>query len=167
MIRVRVAQADDLSEIDLLLHRTYPILLKKVYPPSLLVTAMPLISKAQPNLIQSGTYFVAERDGGIVGAGGWTHGRPGDSKVGKASLGYVRHVVADHKSPRQGIGRQIMARVLETARAAGVTQLECYSTLLAVAFYAKLGFDEIGPMTIPLAPGVDFPAVHMRQYLIG
>ena len=46
---------------------------------------------------------------------------------------------------------------------AGVTVLDCYLTLMAVPFYAACGFRELAPMTVPLCPGIDFPAVHMRR----
>jgi hypothetical protein len=50
----------DLPRIDALLSESYPALLKPDYPPSVLVTALPLIARANPSLLRSGTYFVAE-----------------------------------------------------------------------------------------------------------
>lgn len=162
---VRAANADDLAGIDELLRRSYPALLKDAYPPSLLVTAIPLISKAQPKLIASGTYFVVEDGDLIVGAGGWTRSAPGVMASGDASIGNVRHVVTDHRRVREGIGAKLMRHVIGTAKDAGIEQLECFSTLLAVKFYAAFGFEEIGPMSINLSPAIDFPAVHMRKML--
>ncbi len=37
------------------------------------------------------------------------------------------------------------------------------STLTAVPFYEAMGFTVIGPITVPLGPGIDFPAVSMRR----
>ena len=78
ILTVRSARASDLSEIDALLGRSYPVLLKGHYPPSVMVTAVPVISKAQPRLLASGTYFVVlDEDDRIVGAG--AHLPPGTS----------------------------------------------------------------------------------------
>jgi len=161
----RPATGADLAAIDALLGRSYPALLKGAYPPSLLVTAIPLISKAQPHLVASGTYFVVADGDEIVGAGGWTRAVPGTRGGASQGIGHIRHVVTDHRRVRQGIGRRLMAHTFETARAGGITTLECYSTLMAVPFYASVGFDMLGDMSIPLRPGIDFPAVHMRRAL--
>ena len=159
-LTVRAATLADLADIDALLGRSYPVLLKEAYPPSLLVTAIPLISKAQPRLIASGTYFVVEEAGVIVGAGGWTRAAPGTGRS-SGRVGHIRHVVTDHTRVRKGIGRRLMAHILDDARSAGAVRMECLSTLMAVPFYAACGFGERGPVSISLRPGIDFPAVLM------
>ena len=158
-LSIRAATPADLAGVDALLARSYPVLLKGAYPPSLLVTAIPLISKAQPRLLASRTYFVVTDGDKIV----WTSATPGTWAKGAAATGNIRHVVTDHERTRQGIGRLLMERVFATSQEAGVTRLECFSTLMALPFYAACGFREIGPMTVPLRPGIDFPAVHMRR----
>ena len=162
---VRPATPDDLAGVDALLGRSYPVLLKGAYPPSLLVTAIPLISKAQPRLLASGTYFVVEDGDEIVGAGGWTRAAPGFGGPGRTGVGNIRHVVTDHRRVRRGIGRKLMTRVLSSARDAGVHRMDCLSTLMAEPFYAACGFQTIGPVTLNLRPGIDFPAIHMRRLL--
>lgn len=165
MFTVRTATRADITEIDTLLARSYPRLLKPDYPPSVLVTAIPRISRAQPSLVVSGTYFVVLGGDRVVGAGGWTAARPagGGAEPGRAN---VRHVVTDDRLVRRGIGRVLMAHVFETARSAGMTWMHCLSTRTAVPFYAALGFAVIGETTISLGPGVDFPAVEMRRDLL-
>lgn len=162
-LTVRLSDKRDLTEVDALLARSYPILLKDHYPPSVLVTAVPHISKAQPRLLASGTYFVVENDAGdIVGAGGWTAVKPGTRQVGAPKTGHIRHVVTDHRQTRSGIGRALMDHVFVSARAAGMEELECLSTLMAVPFYASCGFVEEGPVSVNLRAGIDFPAILMR-----
>jgi GNAT superfamily N-acetyltransferase len=164
MITIRTATRADIAAIDALLARSYPRLLKADYPPSVLVTAIPRISRAQPGLVTSGTYYVAVDDARIVGAGGWTATAPAGGGIlpGRAN---VRHVVTDDRMVRRGIGRALMTHVFEAAAAAGMTWMHCLSTRTAVPFYAALGFDVIGDTTVPLGPGVDFPAVAMRRDL--
>ena len=157
--------AADFDAVDALLARSYPALLKADYAPSVLVTAIPLISKAQPKLVMSGTYFVVEDHARvIVGAGGWTRVAPPGVGEEAEGVAHIRHVVCDHRRLREGIGRRLMAHIFRTSEAAGIRQYECFSTLTAVPFYAACGFSVLGQMTVALRGGIDFPAVHMRRF---
>ncbi len=156
---VRASVKADLPAVDALLARSYPRLLKADYPPSVLVTALPIISRARPELIGCGTYYVVEEEGQILGAGGWTLDRM------RADKGHIRHVVSDDRALRRGVGRAILNLAIETARQSGVVELECASTLTAVPFYAAMGFEREADMDIPLAPGIHFPAVRMQKFL--
>ncbi|MEM7318224.1 MAG: GNAT family N-acetyltransferase [Pseudomonadota bacterium] len=158
-VNIRPARSDDLGAVDALLARAYPRLLKADYPPSVLVTALPIISRAQPELLGCGTYYVAEEGLVILGAGGWTRDRS------RHDLGHIRHVVTDDRALRRGIGRAILSHALETARKQGVAEMICWSTLTAEPFYAAMGFLSEGPMDVALQPGISFPAIRMRQRL--
>lgn len=117
ILTVRVAGPADLGEVDALLTRSYPVLLKADYPPSVTVTALPLISRANPRLVASGTYYLVERAGAIVGVGSWRRATPqGHDPTGRA---HVRHVATDHRQTRQGIGRALMGRILQVVAASG------------------------------------------------
>lgn len=164
ILTIEVAQSRDLAEVDVLLARSYPVLLKPDYPPSVLVTALPLISKANPRLLVSGTYYVARLDGVLVGAGGWTMAAPGGARA-RGRVGHIRHLVTDHRQTRRGVGRALMARTFEEAAAAGVKRLEAQSTRTAVPFYAAMGFEALGEIAVPLRPGITFPAVAMARAL--
>ncbi|MFY0681228.1 MAG: GNAT family N-acetyltransferase [Thalassovita sp.] len=159
---IRMATPADLAAVDAVLARSYPALLKADYEPSTLVTALPLISRAQPKLLASGSYFVALLDQEVVGAGGWTYGR---NTAGASIAGDIRHVVTDHRHVRRGIGRHLMTKVLAHAKAAGVTQMKCHSTRTAVAFYQSFGFHRLGPLEVTLRPGITFPAEAMELTL--
>jgi GNAT superfamily N-acetyltransferase len=154
----------DLAALDLLFSRSYPALLKADYPPSTLVMALPLISRAQPRLVGSGSYWCAQAEGTIVAAGGWSWAGP-QGGASPTHMAHVRHVVTDHRHVRKGIGRALMEHVLDDARRAGARLLDCQSTLTAVPFYAALGFREVGPVVVTLRPGIEFPAVRMQRLL--
>lgn len=158
-MQVRPSTKADLAAVDALLARSYPKLLKADYPPSVLVTALPLISRAQPDLLVCGTYYVAEEDGVILGAGGWTPDRR------DPALGHIRHVVTDDRALRRGVGRALMERSFADARAAGVRRMSCSATRTAEAFYQAQGFVTLGPMEVPLTGGIAFPAIRMMRDL--
>ncbi len=164
MLTVRTATRADIAAVDALLARSYPRLLRPDYPPSVLVTALPILSRAQPALVTSGTYYLAEEDGRLLGAGGWTAAIPGGGgfERGRAN---VRHVITDDRAVRRGVGRVILTHVLDQAAEAGMTWIHCLSTLTAVPFYRAMGFGLIGSVTVPLAPGIAFPAMAMRRDL--
>ena len=54
-IVIRATSAGDLPAIDTLLAASYPVLLKPDYAPSTLVTCLPLITRARPELLRCGT----------------------------------------------------------------------------------------------------------------
>ena len=157
-LTLRATTAADLAEVDALFGRSYPALLKDHYPPSVRVTAIPKLARANPRLLASGSYFaVVDGAGAIVGAGGWTRGPGG--------IAEVRHVVTDHRRVRQGIGRALMGHIAATSGRAGAVRLECLATLMAVPFYAACGFAAVRPVTLELCPGIGFRAVQMRRVL--
>ncbi|MEM8824535.1 MAG: GNAT family N-acetyltransferase [Pseudomonadota bacterium] len=154
----------DIPAVDALLAEAYPRLLAPDYPPSVLVTALPRISRAQPALLTSGTYWLAEEDGVLLAAGGWTAQAPRGR--GRRGRGHIRHVVSNPDRLREGHARAVLEAAMGQARAAGITLLECISTRTAVPFYRALGFQMQGEVTVPLAPGIDFPAIQMTRPLV-
>ena len=159
-LTIRVSDAGDIAAVDALLARSYPALLKRDYPPSVMVTAVPRLSRAKPELLTCGTYYVAETAGGeIVGAGGWTPTRRRSGAV------EIRHLVTDHRRTRQGIARRLMVQALGEARRAGATAAQALATRTAVPFYQALGFVPLGAVEITLDRGILFPAVQMQRTL--
>ncbi len=160
VITLRTTTNADVSAVDRLLQSSYTRLLKSCYSPSVQVTAVPIISRANPALMSSGTYYVAvDREGTIVGAGGWTRSVKG------RDVADVRHVATDYRHLRQGIARRIMMGVIAEARLAGIRRLDCLSTPVAVPFYQAMGFTPQCNVTIGLRPGIDLPVVRMVRDL--
>lgn len=162
-LTLRTAARADLAAIDALLARTYPASLKGHYPPSVLVTAVPIIAHAKPDLIASGRYYVAAaEDGSIVAAGGWS-ARPPGAERRRTRTASIRHVVTDHRLQRRGIGRALMGHVMDEARGAGFGRFDCVATLAAMPFYATLGFRALERGTVHLAPGIEMEVMRMRR----
>ncbi|MDH3263378.1 MAG: GNAT family N-acetyltransferase [Paracoccaceae bacterium] len=157
---LRIASRRDLGGVDALLARSYPKLLKADYPPSVMVTAVPLLARARPALLASGRYYVAEAPGeGIVGAGGWSFWSR------QEGVAEVRHVAVDPPHTRRGVGRRLLETVLAEARRAGMTRVVCLATRTAVPFYEAVGFLAVAPVEIALAPGIGFEAMRMVRPL--
>ncbi len=164
LLTIRIAVPADLAAVDRLLARSYPRLLAREYPPSTMVLAVPRLTRARPELLASGSYFLAEgADGALLAAGGWTRGTPKGSSA--ADTGHVRHVATDPDVVRQGVGRALMARVMQDASAAGMRWLDCLATRNAVPFYTALGFRLLFPTEVQLAPGISFPVVRLMADL--
>lgn len=164
-ITLRPAAMADLDGVDRLLGRSYARLLAPDYPPSTLVLAVPRFARAQPGLLASGRYFVAEdAQGRILAAGGWSRRNPVGGPEAETT-GHVRHMATDPSVARQGIGRMLMARVIEEARGAGMLWLDCVSTITAVPFYRALGFQVVQPLDLSLGLGISFPVKQMRSDL--
>ena len=160
-LTLRLARPADLAAVDALLARSYPRLLRPDYPPSIMVTLVPLIARARPELLASGRYFVVEDAAGrVLGAGGYSLSDPMAGGVQRA-LGHIRHVATDPDATRQGIGRKLMQAVFAAAGAEGVQRFESLSTRTAVPFYAAVGFGEVGPVEVPITAAMSFPAVRM------
>ena len=158
-MNIRPTTIADLAVVDALLARSYPKLLKADSPPSVLVTVLPVIARAQPKLLRCGTYYVVEEDGQVLGAGGWTPDRT------DPALGHIRHVATDDRALRRGVGRRLLNHCFDTARAAGVQRMECWATLTAERFYQAVGFQTVGPMDVTLEGGIRFPSLRMLRDL--
>jgi GNAT superfamily N-acetyltransferase len=161
----RPANAGDLAAVDMLIEASYRALLKRDYPPSVLVTALPLIARANPALLRSGNYYLTEDgEGRVLAAGGWSRSPP-QGGVGRAEIGHIRAVATHPDHLRKGLAQAIVTRALAEALAAGVERMICQSTRTAVPFYTAIGFRPRGEIFVALRPGISFPAVEMERML--
>lgn len=124
-------------------------------------------------LIEDGTYFVVEADGVVVGCGGWSRRATlygGDHSAGRdASLldpatqpAKVRAMYTSPSYTRRGVGRLVLRRCEEAARAEGFTTLELMSTLSGEPLYRAAGFEPVERVEDP-AGGTPVPLVRMRK----
>lgn len=162
---IRPSSSADMPALDVLLRKSYGVLLAADYGPAELADALPRISQAQPRLVESGTYFVALRGSTLIGCGGWTRDVPGGAGAAQTDVAHIRHVATDPDAVRAGVGRALLHRIFDTAGAAGVRRIACYSTRTAVPFYTALGFRDLAAVDIPLGDGITFAARHMVRSL--
>lgn len=159
--RIRLAHPDDFAAVNELFQESYPVLLRANYSQAELEPVLPLIAVAKPELLASGTYFVATYGRRIVGAGGWTAAPPGKDAP-EPGVGHIRHVVTSHRHTRSGIARGLMGEVLYHARAYGMAKLACLSTRTAEPFYQAMGFNTIKSVQVPIAGRFPFPSIEME-----
>jgi len=160
-VLIRIASLRDSDSVTALLRVSYPALMRDAYEDLILNAALPAMTVAQPALLRSGSYYVAETaKGTLVGCGGWTKERPGNGEI-LAGVGHIRHFGVHPEWTRCGVGQAIYARCREDAKAAGLTNFECYSSLNGEAFYAALGFEHLRKMDLEMLNGIAFPCVHM------
>lgn len=160
---VRVATPDDASPVSALLKASFPVLMRASYDPAVLATALPQMTQANPVLLSSGTYYLAEYAGGsLVGCGGWTRGRPWSGEV-REGWAHIRHFATHPDWTGRGVGRALLAKCVEEARCAGVSQLEVYASLNAEGFYTALGFKSVRRIEIPAGQGLKFSSIVMER----
>ena len=129
-------------------------------------------------LIEDGTYFVAEASGAVmVGCGGWSWrqklcGSDGLDAVtscgGSASeeaAAKIRAIFVHPGWARRGLGSLILGHVEREAEAAGFRRLEMGSTLMGVPLYSMRGYREMERMRLVLPNGESLEVVKMVKKL--
>jgi N-acetylglutamate synthase-like GNAT family acetyltransferase len=161
-LRIRVAGMQDAAAVTDLLRASYPVLMADFYDPALLQRALPIMTRANPALLSSGRYYLAEdSEGRVVGCGGWSFARPavGEEQEG---LAHIRHFASHPDRLRRGIGRALFARCAEDAAASAVARFEVYASLNAERFYRAVGFERLRAVEVQMAPGLSFPSILME-----
>jgi N-acetylglutamate synthase-like GNAT family acetyltransferase len=160
---IRAATLEDELAVNALLEASYPVLMQMEYDQDLLSAALPALTRAHPELLRTRTYYVAETQSKkVVGCGGWTRERPGKGDIADG-LGHIRHFASHPDWIGRGIGRLIYEACERQARSESVTRFECYSSLNAEGFYARLGFETVRRIEIELGPHLTLPSILMRR----
>jgi GNAT superfamily N-acetyltransferase len=165
-VELRATRSEDSAAVAAILRASYPALMAPAYDPALLARALPLITRPQPALLASGTYFIAEAEGKPAACGGWTLAAPGTRRV-EPGIAHIRHFATAPAWTGRGIGRRLYERCESDALAAGVRLFHCFSSVNAEPFYAALGFRRIGAIEVPLGRGLLFPSIHMSRAIGG
>ena len=122
-----------------------------------------------PEILASGRYFVAELGDRLIAGGGWSTtvpgGGSGDAAAPAPGIGHVRDFATHPDCLRRGAARAILARTLDSARAAGMVELVCVSTTVAAPFYAAHGFVEEARSLIRMPGGAPMMVVRMARPL--
>jgi N-acetylglutamate synthase-like GNAT family acetyltransferase len=134
------------------------------YDAETLARALPLMTRANPRLLASGTYYVAEVGVEIVGCGGWSPELPGTKTIVE-HIGHVRHFAVHPNHVGRGVGRAIFERCEAQAHDSGINRFECFSSRNAVDFYRAVGFNVIREIEVEMSSDTKFPSVLMCKSL--
>jgi predicted N-acetyltransferase YhbS len=173
---VRLARERDVAAIEALIPVSARALQAATYTPAQIEGALGTVFAVDRQLIADGTYFVAERDGAIVGCGGWSRRRTlfgGDRGVPRDDSqldplrepARIRAFFVHPACARQGVGRLLMQACERAAIAAGFGTLELVATLAGEPLYAAFAFRAIERYELALANGLSLPAVRMTKTL--
>ena len=118
------------------------------------------MTRANPALLASGTYYVAEIDGRIVSCGGWSRNKIGGPSTPR--LFHIRHFATHPDHVRRGAAGAILKRCIGEAAAGGAHELEVLSSLPAEPFYAGHEFRTMAAVHVPMS-GAAFACMLMRR----
>ena len=171
---VRQARREDVATIQRLIERSVRQLGAAWYSPDQIASALRFIFGVDTQLIDDGTYYVAQQAEHIVAAGGWSGRRTlfggdqwkhgADAPLDPATeAARIRAFFVDPGSARRGLGRLLFDRCLADSRAAGFKRLELMATLPGEPLYRSLGFVADERVELALPDGVQVPLVRMSR----
>ena len=174
--RFRQATAADVDGIRGLIDVSVRGLSEPLYTRRQIDSALRYLFGPDSQLIEDGTYYVAEAGGEIVASGGWSRRRTlhgGDQfKHGVDPLvdprvepARLRAFFVDPRWSRRGIGRLLFYECSTAARAAGFADLELTATLPGEQLYTTLGFAVVERGAVTMPDGVALPTARMRRSL--
>ncbi|HEV3238981.1 MAG TPA: GNAT family N-acetyltransferase [Casimicrobiaceae bacterium] len=173
---VRRAEARDVPALEALIPLSARALQAATYATAQIEAALGTVFAVDRQLIADGTYFVAARDGAIVGCGGWSRRRTlfggehgvvrDDSLLDPAQdAARIRAFFVHPAHARQGIGRLLLAACEHAAGSAGFHRLELVATLAGEPLYRAFAFHAIERYDLQLPNGVPLPVVRMAKTL--
>lgn len=175
---LRMAMRPDVPEIAELMRLSVLEVFPRFHDERETAAAARYLTEPDTMLIDDGTYFVCETGGQLVACGGWSKrdklyagsgATPSDDRLLDPATepARVRAMFVRGDWTRRGLGRAILARSGEAARAEGFRALVLMATLPGVPLYRSFGFREIRRTHVPLPNGVVLDGVSMEYPLSG
>lgn len=173
---IRKATMDERDAIKQLIAASARLLSRDHYSDEQIETAIATVFGVDTDLIDDGTYFVAEIEGELAGCGGWSKRKTlfGGDQYSSRDASYldpqsepakIRAFFIHPDHARKGIARAILSRCEDEARAQGFQALELMATLPGIEFYKSCGFVETGNFDLDLTDAVKLELVPMRKEL--
>ena len=173
---VRKATLADRDAITQLIAESARQLSRNEYSDQQIEAAIASIFGVDTDLIHDGTYFVAERDGMLVGCGGWSRRKKlyGGDAFSPQDAGYldpdhdaarIRSFFVHPQHARKGVARAMLSVCEREALDHGFHALELMATLPGIKFYEASGFARKGSFDLELPDGVKIEFVPMRKEL--
>ncbi|HMK86048.1 MAG TPA: GNAT family N-acetyltransferase [Steroidobacteraceae bacterium] len=146
------------------------------YRPSQVEAALRGAFGVDTQLVDDGTYYVAEENGIPVGCGGWSFRATlfgSDARAGRdtalldprTQAARIRAFFVEPTEARRGIGSLLLERCEREARSRGFSRVELMATLPGVKLYAARGYVGTERVRYDLGDGVSIDFVPMRKDL--
>ncbi len=173
---LRIARDEDAPALERLIEMTVRESLSRCYSAAQLAVALGPVFGLDRQLIQDGTYFVAENAGEIIACGGWSkrlavYGGDRERVSTDAELNpqtdaaRVRAFFVHPSWERRGIGRALLEVSEAAIRAAGFKRVELVATLAGEALYARHGYAVAERYDAPMPGGLAIGVVRMIKSL--
>jgi GNAT superfamily N-acetyltransferase len=174
-VNIRPATLDDIPRIQRLIVDSVRRLSASYYSEEQITSALTYIFGVDTQLILDGTYFVAEDDGEIVGAGGWSKRATlyGGDQLKSGDLdplldpgsdpARVRAFYVHPEAARKGIARRILNACEKALQQEGFTRIELLATLPGEPLYSALGYDIIKPVEMTMPDGQSISGYLMEK----
>jgi len=176
-ISLRKACAEDVEKLATLIAASVRGLAKGFYNDVQIEHSIRTVFGVDHQLIEDGTYFVAELHGRTAGCGGWSkrktlygasvyEGRDPELLDPSNEPAKIRAFFVHPEMARLGVGRSILERCETEAREYGFRSAEMMATLPGVPLYEVCGYQRIGSQNIPIGDGAEIECVIMRKDLV-
>lgn len=177
LLNIRTAVAADIPALQQIIRASVRALQAGDYTAEQRELALERVFGVDTQLIQDGSYFVAEvteASGQVVlaGCGGWSRRKTlfgSDHCAGREDAlldpehdaAKIRAFFVHPDWARRGIGSRILQHCEAAAADAGFRRLEMGATLTGVPLYRARGYREQERREVPLAPGISLPIIYM------
>jgi GNAT superfamily N-acetyltransferase len=175
-ITLRRALRADIPLLAALIQRSAHGLSAEDYTHSQVAGALRGAFGVDSQLVDDGTYFVAEEDGLIAGCGGWSFRATlfgGDARTERdASMldprthaAKIRAFFVEPAKARRGVGSLLLERCEQEARERGFSRIELMATLPGVRLYSARGYVGAQHVSYDLGNGEHIDFVPMSKEL--
>lgn len=172
--KLRLAREADIPALEVLIPLSVRVLQAPFYSPAQMEAALGPVFGVDRQLISDGTYFVVEREGLLIGCGGWSRRRAvfgGDrARVGEDDPLDPAHDPARIRAffihpdwARRGIGRSILSACESAIIEARFREAVLVATLAGEPFYASAGYTVAERYEVQLSNWLALPVVRMSN----
>ena len=174
-IQTRWATLDDLPALKTLINRSIDALQVEFLSPEQIIASHAVMG-LDTQLVEDGSYLVAEYDGVVAGCGGWSkratlYGGDHSSDLRDPLLldperdpARIRAMYTDPAFTRKGIGRLLLQQCEHAAADNGFKTAELMATLSGEPLYIACGYHPLERVDTP-GNGVSVPLIRMQKIL--
>ncbi|HKO96956.1 MAG TPA: GNAT family N-acetyltransferase [Pyrinomonadaceae bacterium] len=172
-VTIRLATIKDIPTLETLIVNSVTLLSSNYYTPKQIESGLAHVFGVDSQLIADSTYFIAELENQIAGAGGWSKRKTlfgGDQRKGEQpdplldpliEPARIRAFYIDPHWSRRGIGTALLQACEDAARRNGFNRVELAATLPGVPFYLARGYESGEPIRIETPDGEWIETIRM------